>query len=71
MTSRALGSRGGPLSEPGGSNGGRLGLWEGRCLGVDVTAVTISHCGVNSRTLENPKFHLNSANLAWEACHCI
>lgn len=65
MTWRALGRRGGALSESEGSNGGRLGFCEGRCLGVAVTAVTISHRQLNSRTLSNPNFH---ADLSWEAC---
>lgn len=51
MTSRALGRRGGALSESDGSNGGRLGFCDGRCLGVDATAVTISHRRLNYGTL--------------------
>lgn len=44
VTSRALGRRGGgALSESDGSSGGRFGICDGRCFGVDATAVTISH----------------------------
>lgn len=42
-TSRALGRRGGALSESEGSKGGRFRTGVGRCFGVDATAVTISH----------------------------
>lgn len=53
VTSRALGRRGGgALSESDGSSGGRFGICDGRCFGVDATAVTISH--PRKSTNQNP-----------------